>query len=175
ELADKILENSGKGNMRELATMWKESLEIWRMLSSLDSIDKIYKRLIDVGCTKNYLTVRGWLLDDDIIAPQQKEDLLHIAQVTEDDVLAEMIDQVFDAAREVKRAHTQAGKNLSELLKREIASALKEYGDIDPFNIWEPITMVLDGIGTIKILKVIDIGDIVVVDLTDTNRLVEER
>ena len=49
------------------------------------------------------------------------------------------------------------------------------YGDIDPFNIWEPIEMQIDGVGTVRILKIIDIGTPVVVDIADTNRLIEEE
>ena len=119
--------------------------------------------------------MRGWIVDEDKIAPEKKEDLKYIALITEDSVLLEMIDDVFDAAREVKNAHIQAGKYLSGFLKQKLASALHEYGEIDPFNIWEPITLMLDDIGTVKILKVIDIGTVLVVDAADMNRLIEEK
>jgi hypothetical protein len=171
ELADTILGNSGKHGCRELATKWKESLTIECIFSSHE---EIYKKLKATGCTKNFQTVHGWITDEDIIAPQQKDDLLYIAQVTEDAVLLEMIDQVFEAAREVKSAHVQAGKHLSEQLKKKVASALREFGEIDPYNIWDPIVLSLEGVGTIKILKVIDIGPKIIVDTADTNRLIEE-
>ena len=59
--------------------------------------------------------------------------------------------------------------------REEIVEALKEYGDIDPFNIWEPIEMQVDGIGTVRILKIIDIGTPVTVDIADTNRLIDDE
>ena len=59
-------------------------------------------------------------------------------------------------------------------MRNRIVESLKEYGDIDPFNIWEPIEMTVDGIGLVRILKIIDIGAPVVVDITDTNRLIDE-
>jgi hypothetical protein len=52
---------------------------------------------------------------------------------------------------------------------------LDQYGDIDPVNIWDPIELSVDGVGTVRVLKVIDIGSPVVVDITDTNRLIDEE
>lgn len=90
-------------------------------------------------------------------------------------VLKELLDQVFDAAQIVRSAHVQAGRVLSMQLRNRIVEALKEYGDIDPFNIWEPIEMQVDGIGTVRILKIIDIGTPVTVDIADTNRLIGDE
>lgn len=172
ELADTILENSGKHGLREKAMKWKESFAIECMFSTHE---QIYERIKAAGASVTYQTVRGWIVDEDKIAPEHKEDLRYIALITEDSVLLEMIDDVFDAAREVKNAHIQAGKYLSGFLKQKLAASLHEYGEIDPFNIWEPITLLLDDIGTVKILKVIDIGTVLVVDGVDANRLIEEK
>jgi hypothetical protein len=60
-------------------------------------------------------------------------------------------------------------------LRSRIVEALKEYGDIDSFNIWKPIEMQVEGIGTVRILKIIDIGTPVIVDIADTNRLIDEE
>ena len=90
-------------------------------------------------------------------------------------MLKEMLDQIYSAAQSVKAAHVQAGRNLSLLLRKRIVEALKDYGDIDPFNIWEPIEMMVEGIGMVRILKTIDIGAPVVVDIADTNRLIDEE
>lgn len=171
EMADIILESSGKSELRSLATKWKEALEIEKLFYTPEGI---YQLLQKAGCTKGYQTVRGWLMDDDIIAPQSKEDLEHIAAATGNDVLKELIDQIFDAAQIVRTAHVQAGRLLSQQLRSKIVGALSEYGDIDPFNIWEPIEMQVEGIGIVNILKIIDIGPPVIVDIADTNRLIDE-
>ena len=99
----------------------------------------------------------------------------HIAAATGSSVLKELLDQVYDAAQTVRRAHIRAGRVLSMQLRSRIVEALKEYGDIDPFNIWEPIGMQIDGIGMVRILKIIDIGTPVTVDIADTNRLIDEE
>ena len=171
EMADVILAHSGKTELREMAGKWKEALDIETLFYTPE---EIYQHLQKVGCTKGYQAIRGWLFDEDVIAPQSRQDLEHIAAATGSSVLKELLDQVYDAAQTVRSAHIQAGRVLSMYLRSRIVEALKEYGDIDPFNIWEPIEMQVEGIGTVRILKVIDIGTPVTVDIADTNRLIDE-
>lgn len=172
EMADVILNRSGKTEMREMAGKWKEALEIETLFYSDDAI---YQHLQDAGCSKGQQAVHGWIHDDDVIAPQSKQDLEYIAVATGSSVLKELLDQVYDAAQIVRSAHVQAGRVLSMQLRNRIVEALKKYGDIDPFNIWEPIEMQVDGIGTVRILKIIDIGTPVTVDIADTNRLIGDE
>lgn len=172
EMADIILERSGKAGLRKMACKWKEALEIETLFFSPE---EIYRHLQEAGCTKGYQAVRGWIFDDDVIAPQSKQDLEHIAAATESDVLKELLDQVYEAAQTVRSAHIQAGRVLSTQLRSQIVEELRKYGDIDPFNIWEPVEMQIDGIGTVRILKIIDIGAPVTVDIADTNRLIDEE
>lgn len=171
EMADNILEKSGKANLRSLAEKWKEVLEIEMLFSTMEDF---YQKMQDVGCTKGFPTVKRWIEDEDIIAPQQKQDLQYIAEVTQSELLIEMIDQIYGAAQEVKTAHSKAGRVLSQQLQKNLAEELKNYGEIDPFNFWEPIEIEIDGIGTIKVLKIIDIGQAVMVDASDTNHLIDE-
>ena len=172
EMADVILNRSGKTEMREMAGKWKEALEIETLFYS---DDEIYQHLQDAGCSKGQQAVHGWIHDDDVIAPQSKQDLEYIAVATGSSVLKELLDQVYDAAQIVRSAHVQAGRVLSMQLRNRIVEALKECGDIDPFNIWEPVEMQVDGIGTVRILKIIDIGTPVTVDIADTNRLIDDE
>lgn len=171
ELADIALKNSGKSNLRQLASKWRESLQIELLFCTTE---ELYKRLADAGCTKGIATVKRWIDDDDIISPQSKDDLRIIAEVTENETLAEKLDEIFQAAQEVREAHRLAGRKLSEQLRMTLAEELKQFGDIDPFNFWEPIEMEIEGIGTVKVLKIIDVGAAVEVDPADTNRLIEE-
>ena len=171
EIADVLLNRTGQSNLRELSTKWKEALTIETLFYSTE---EIYTKLQAVGCTRGYQAVRTWITDDDMIAPQSKQDLEHIAAVTESGVLKEKLNEVYDAAQVVKAAHIQAGRVLSLQLRNRVVSALKEYGDIDPFNIWDPIEMQIEDVGSIRILKIIDIGSPVIVDIADTNRLIDE-
>ena len=172
EMADIILEQSGMADKRAIAGKWREALEIETLFYTPE---QIYERLQSVGCSRSLATIRSWLTDEDRIAPKSKEDLKFIAEITENEVLREMLDHVADAAQVVWTAHQRAGMELSQKLKSRVVEALKDYGDIDPFNIWEPIEMMVDGIGMVRILKIIDIGTPVIVDITDTNRLIDEE
>jgi hypothetical protein len=171
EFADIILANSGKSGSRELATKWKETLELESIFLSFEDI---FVKLKKAGCSKNQFTVKQWIKNDDIISPQSIDDLRYIAKATNDNILLEQLESIFDAGKEVKRAHVQAGKTLSELLKTKVAQRIQELGEIDPYNIWEPITLHLDEIGTVKILKIIDIGSSMLVDTATINYLINE-
>jgi hypothetical protein len=107
EMADIILARSGKSELREMAGKWKEALKIETLFYSTE---EIYHHLQDVGCAKGYQAVRGWIHDDDVIAPQNKQDLEHIAAATASSVLKELLDQVYDAAQTVRSAHVQAAE-----------------------------------------------------------------
>ena len=170
EIADQILKEEGHANLRDLATKWKEAVLIHLIFNSPE---EFYGELVKAGFSHGYQTVRNWTKDPDYIAPQSREDLELIALVTDDDVLVERIDQIHAASKVVKSAHIRAGRYLSDLLQHRIADELKKLGDIDPFNIWEPLEMEVEGIGTVRILKVIDVNDhrLMTVDATDTNRL----
>lgn len=172
EMADLILEKSGKADLRALSGKWREALNIEALFYSAE---EIYSNLKKAGCTKGYQSVRNWITDDDVIAPKDKEDLEFIAKITGNGVLRDLLDQVHEAAQAVRVAHGQAGRLLSGLLKKRLVEALDQYGDIDPVNIWEPIELFVDGVGTVRVLKIIDIGSPVVVDKADTNRLIDEE
>lgn len=173
ELADHFLEASGKANYRELSSKWRDALKIELLFETFESF---CEKLKAAGCTKSKPTIANWCNDEDMIAPQDKEDLRCIAEVSGDQVLLELLDSIYDAARDVKAAHTQAGMELSGLLRSRIADELKKYGDIDPFNIWEPIEMEIEGIGLVRILKVIDVNEhqMITMDSTMTNRLMND-
>lgn len=171
DLADIILRNSGKEQLRELSSKWREALKIDLVFCTAD---EFCEKIRAAGCKRGIPTIKRWIEDDDVIAPRTKEDLQILAKVTENETLQELLDSIFDAATEVRNAHVAAGRILSEQLKRTLAQELKNYEDLDPFNIWEPIEMDVEGIGTVKVLKITDIGTELEMEAGDTNRLIEE-
>jgi hypothetical protein len=172
EIADIILTNSNKHELISLSQKWKESLKLECCFSNFD---QICIKLRKAGCVKNVFTIRQWIHSEDIIAPNSKEDLICIAKAFEDDVLLEKADEVYEACREVKSAHVRAGQYLSKLLKKQIAEKMTQMGPIDPYNIWEAIPLQLPQIGKVEILKIIDIGSEMLVDPSNTNRLISEQ
>ena len=172
DIADKMLANSGKSHLHKIARRWKDALELETVFSTED---EICQKIRDAGCTKGEITIRNWINhNEDYIAPKGKEDLEYIAAATEDSLLKDTIDEVYEASRTIKRAHQKAGMYLSQKVKTRITEELESLQRIDAFNVWNPIELDLDDIGTIKILKIIDVGEKVVVASSIANRLIEE-
>lgn len=171
EIADKILENSGMSEMRSVALRWKEALSVETMFSTTE---EIYHNLQTNGCERGYQTVKNWIEDEEQFSLSSKEDLICIAKALNDDILTESIDEVFDAGNIVRRAHVKAGQYLSQKLRSQIADKITEFGNIDAFNIWDPMVLNLEDIGKVIILKIIDINRPIKIDSGNTNRLLSE-
>lgn len=171
DIADKILENSGKPHAREIALRWREALSVETMFSTMD---EIYHNLQSHGCTRGYQTVKNWIEDEDQFSLSSKDDLVCIAKALNDDMLLESIDDVYMAGIDVKRAHVKAGQYLSQKLRAQVADRIAEFGEIDSFNIWDPIELQLEDIGKVIILKIIDINRPIQIDSGNTNRLLSE-
>lgn len=173
EMADKALAAEGKSGLRELAGKWREPILIELAFPS-SSREKAYQKLKKAGCNKSLITFNNWIDDEDMIAPQDKEDLQNIAEAFDNETLRALLDKVYDAAKEVRKAHTQAGMQLSKLLQEKIAQELKEESITDVYNIWEPITVEVEDVGNVKLLKIIDIESEVEIESSMTNRLLSE-
>ena len=171
EIADKILKNSGMAQAREVATRWRDALNVETMFST---VEEIYLKLQKHGCTRGYPTVKNWIEDENQFSLSSKEDLICIANALNDAMLLETIDEVFSAGNDVKRAHVKAGQYLSMQLRDKVAARLNEYGGIDVFNIWDPIELQLEDIGKVIILKIIDVNLPIQIEAGNTNRLLSE-
>lgn len=172
EVADKILLASGKEGIRERVAIWKEALRIESMFSS---IDEIYEKLKEQGCTRNITTVKNWVYSESIIIPQSKEDLIAIARASSDEVLIEKVDTVYDEGSLIKRAHIKAGNILSERLTNSVAKTLASENKFDPYNVWDPIELVIDDVGPVNIYKIIDISQSwITTNSINTNKIMND-
>lgn len=173
DMADKALAAEGKSELREMAGKWHDAILVELALPS-SSKEKAYQKLKKAGCKKSMITFNNWIDDEDMIAPQDQEDIRFIAEAFDNQTLQELQDKVYDAAKEVRAAHTQAGMQLSKLLQEKIAQELKEEKITDIYNIWEPITLQVEGVGNVKLLKVIDVESEVEIESSMTNRLLSD-
>lgn len=171
DIADKILANSGKPQAREKALLWREALSVETLFCAFD---EIYSKLQEHGCTRGFQTVKNWIDDEDQFSLSSKDDLICIAKALNDGLLLDSIDEVYAAGMDVKRAHVKAGQFLSQRLRAQVAERIAEHGEIDAFNIWDPIELHLEDIGKVIILKVIDTNRPIQIDSGNTNRLLTE-
>lgn len=171
DMADVLLKNSNKYNLRELASKWREVI---KDDLCINTEDEFFQKMAMAGCEKETATIKNWIDDEEMIAPRAKEDLQCIADATGSEELKAIVDDVYEAAKKVREAHIQAGRILSNQLKLKIVDVLRNYGNIDAVNFWEPIEIEVKDIGMVKVLKITDIGSVVSVDTSNTNRLIEE-
>ena len=171
EIADGILEKEGHVNYRDLASKWKESLVVEKVFSTPD---EICEKIKAEGCKKDNVTIKNWINNEEMIIPNDIEDLEYIAKATNDDVLLEMCERVYAAGKIVRSTHNKAGRILSDRLKKEIVEEIHTMDNIDPFNIWDPIGFQIEDLGAVVVLKVIDIGKVVPIEAGNTNRLLKE-
>lgn len=172
DIADLILTASGKEQCRQKASKWKDALIIG---TAFCEFDDLYDSLRSAGCTKDIITVKRWMNDEDAIIPQDKSDLIAIAIAVDDSRLLDEIDEIYEAGRTVKSAHIKAGRVISEKLRRCIADELYIQKRIDPYTICDPITFSIDDVGKVNVLKIIDINkEPVIIETGNANKLIRE-
>ena len=172
DVADSILKESRMYDQRALSAKWKQALLMQNVFYDKETIIEMLQQ---AGCTKDKQTIRNWMTNDNMIIPRSRKDLEIIAKVTGDKDLATKIDTIIKAAKTVNRAHIKAGKNLSILLKSKIVEILAEENNFDTFGTLDPIEFQIDGIGLVKLLRIIDIGTPITVSNMNTNRLFAEE
>jgi len=172
EIADLILTASGKEQCRQKASEWRDALTIEAVFCEFDDL---YDRLYSAGCTKDKLTVKRWLNDEDTIIPQDKSDLIAIATALNDSELLEKTDEIYAAGRTVMSAHIKAGRVISEKLRRCIADEIYLKQRIDPYNIYHLIPLYIDDVGKVNVLKITDINkEPVIIEAGNANKLIKE-
>lgn len=171
QIADAILQSRNQENSRQTASLWKQTLTIERIVRS---DDEIFAVLQQNGFKLGMQTLRNWLYNDAIIAPHSKDDLLCLATALNDEVLIARVDEIWETAQIVRSAHIEAGVTLSKRLSKHIPEALSETGITDPFEIWDEIPLRIDDVGTVRLLKVVDIGEKSTMPKNKTNRVFRE-
>ena len=170
--SDVILYNEGKEKDRDKATRWRRSLIEYSKKNHLSFVE-IYRLLELGGIQINQLTLKNWLFLDDMIAPKNHEFIKVIGLITKDTDLINNYTHYEEAISNVFSAHIRAGNQLSNLLKDAIASHIKNVGNIQSIN-WKAMNLALNDIGQIKILKITDIGEKIMVPHEHLNRLVND-
>lgn len=116
--------------LRKTANIWKnlikQCLELNLKKISRDRFQKSFiKVLKDHGCKKHSATIRNWINNDNIIIPDNIEDIRIILKLFKrDERLAE---DIYKAGIEVRGAHVQAGKYLSLKTQKNIKDLYDKY------------------------------------------------
>ena len=131
-IAEDILGIDKYCEIRNIASRWKSSL-----LCLGSDPATVQQRLAAHGFDRTHTTIAGWLGNPDRIGPAHDEDIETIAKIAEDTELLSMVDEVRKAISDIRGAHIQAGKQLTELILGELHGRLNTLGD-------EPVLLDLD-------------------------------
>lgn len=155
DIAEQMLNNSGKAHLSLTARLWKKALK-----EEFDRQYKNFHRLVRVlkecGCNRHPTTLKQWVLDEDQIGPRDLKDLQIIAIATNSQELKTRMEEVQSAILEVRSAHQQASaflvKSLKEAVIKKIASGSSSDRDSDA-------SIDLGQFGSIFILTVDELTD----------------
>lgn len=170
EIADILLEKNGQSQLRGIAAEWSDALN---RFYCANGFDHLYMNLIAAECHVTRQAVWGWINGLTII-PRNKSRIGQIATAIGDATLLNNKEDVYEAGKHLRNVHQRAGRFLSNSLKNKLPSTLHSMVDFNLDNIFEPITIDLEDIGTITILKIIDMGNSIKVHVTDVNRFIKE-
>ena len=168
DLADRGLARAGKGEHREIASLWKRALMQF-VFEHSDGFEGALKELRDEGlkCTK--VTILRWLNDEHLIGPRNEQHIEIIARVSGNQELQERLDYVRRAIKEVRGAHLQAASFLAQKLMAQLPSFFQQ-------RFGESHTIEIEDIGQAFVVCVeyIDEED-VEVPRTEVNRLFRDE
>ncbi len=122
-LAEQV-EKSTKPNELEKVKKWTE---LWKKLlrdyfaSIGNDFKKLLENLREFDCKKHPATIRNWLQDDNLIGPDNNDDLRSIAMISNSELLMENIDVVREAVEQMTSWRFQAAtivRDKSEIIIR---------------------------------------------------------
>jgi hypothetical protein len=170
DLADKILKNSGHEDSRDIAGEWHGILmEEMRKYG----FSYIFSCLNKNGCKVSKMAVRNWMSNAGMITPQKMDDIEAIISLSDKNDTSLSVQDIYDAGKIVKRAHIKAGKILSNALKTRLRNILNEDGsDFDLFD--SAGETCIEGIGSIRILKIENISELHSINKVYLNKLIDK-
>lgn len=101
--------------LRATATRWRSALE-----SIGEDPEFVWAKLADAGILRQIATVRNWLINEQMIAPKNAEDIRAIALAAGDAELTAHSSDVQEAGEEIKSRHIRAGFKLTAMLREAL-------------------------------------------------------
>jgi len=143
--------------IREIASKWRMALLEYTRKENLTP-DGLWKQLNENGCPLTFGAIHAWLENDQMIAPQADDrDVGIIAKVTGDKFLAERMEEVLSAIRQVRSAHLRVSRKLAKQVMEHAIDILKgenkrsELLEIEPRIVLARIVEIADEAGIVRI------------------------
>ena len=120
EIAEKLYPEN-YGSFVAQASEWK----CWLNKLGNDA-SEIWLKLSEHGLQRNIMTITNWMKNEDLIGPQNLNDILMIAEATGQVEYIEKSTQIATAVRELRGIHVEAGFKLTKLLMTRLSQELHE-------------------------------------------------
>jgi hypothetical protein len=112
---------------RERAKLWQRALRRWKDGLGLTT-RTITEMLHEHGCARHPLTVRNWIVNDNLIGPGRRGDIRALASLTGDPELAAHVEDCERAVSAVRGEHLRAAGKLAEMIAERAATTLAGAG-----------------------------------------------
>jgi len=167
ELVEKNTNTKELASVKQWTELWKDLLKEYYVSIGYD-FKKLVADLRKNNCTKHEVTIRTWLQDASRIGPNDDSDLISIGHLTNSNLLTENIKTVRESIRKMIGWRMKASNFIIEKIKTQI----HQLADSSIIN--KEIS--IEGLGSVKILKVIDISNIWEnIDIRYGNRLLQKE
>lgn len=179
QLADELMGDAAP-QLRSTASAWRDGL---RRLYELWHYDdrSVYNALSVRGMSKGLQAFRSLRDDSNKIAPGRNlteivETVRAIGRALHDEQLVDRAEEIAQAGVEIQTRHRLAGRQLSSTLAEAFMSYMVESDLSKPEDIWSPVDLIIDGIGAVKLCRILAIDRDHVLRVPDwkTGKLYEE-
>jgi len=123
ELADRLIGVPAQ-ELRKRAHQWKDTLRLNRITP-----EEFLRHAKELNRSRHPVTIRNWYSDTYQIGPREKDDLVLIAIVTEDENFEKQIDGVWSAIEQLRSAHLSAGLRLRDALLQRLPQVTSQIED----------------------------------------------
>lgn len=180
QLADRLSLKDSAQEIRLLASAWREALD--RLYAKYDGDSQaVYRVLQHYGMRKGYQAFKGLKADSDRISLGRNhgeivEAVRAFAKALHDKELDERADRIAEAGIRVQTAHRLAGRRLSDTLASAFTNYMTTRDISKPEDIWEPVEFDIEGLGAVKLCRIIEIDRSRLISVPDwkTGKLLKE-
>ena len=160
QLADELMGDAAP-QIRRTASVWRDGLD--RMYKQCHYDDRsVYDALVFRGMGKGMQAFRSLRDDPNKIAPGRSlteivRTVSAIGRALHDEQLVCRAEEIAQAGVEVQTRHRLAGRQLSSTLAKAFMAYTVESDLSKPEDIWSPVDLVVDGIGAVKLCRILSI------------------
>jgi DNA-binding phage protein len=174
EIAESKLEEQGLGHIKRDTGLWREAL-IKAYKEANENINTLVAIFHKAGCTRHLLTIKKWINDEDVIGPQDENDLQYIAKVAKYQEFNRKLDAVRSAISVMRSCRHAASDYITDRLLRYLPEIIKQE-KINTESNNKSMMIDLDNFGKVYILRIEDISkDYLDIETKDINQLFEEE